>query len=107
MSQVTDTDVVMKLIVPSGNARSEAIRAIELARKGSFDEAEDKIEAAQQSLNEAHECQSEIIRAALNGEGESAVSLVMAHGQDHLMNAITICELAKQMVLMMRESNDR
>ena len=34
------------------------------------------------------------IRAVLNGEDDTATSLIMVHGQDHLMNAITTIDFA-------------
>ncbi len=98
---IQDQDVVMKLIVPAGSARSTALGALEQARGGNFDAAKAAIEQAREQINEAHEFQSEIIREALNASGETdsgSVSLIMAHGQDHLMNAIVICDLAEQIV---------
>lgn len=99
-----DEDVVMNLIVPSGAARSAAIEALKAARAGEFDRADELLAQGREQVLKAHECQSEIIRQELNApEGEKeGVSLVMVHGQDHLMNAITICDLAEQIVDLVR-----
>lgn len=105
MQQISDEEVVMKLIVPSGKARSSALEAIGAARKRDFAKADELISQAQKELLEAHELQSEIIRLELNSECKQEMSLVMAHGQDHLMNATTILDLAIQMVEMIRENS--
>lgn len=99
-----DEEVVMNLIVPSGSARSAAIEALKAARAGDFDHADELLAQAREQVLKAHECQSEIIRQELNApEGEkTGVSLVMVHGQDHLMNAITMCDLAEQIIELTR-----
>lgn len=104
---MTDEEVVMSLIVPAGTAKSAAIEAISAARRSDFDRAEELLSRADEAIVEAHEHQSEAIRAVLNGEGESSVSLIMVHGQDHLMNAITTIDLARQIVGLTRELNER
>lgn len=98
MDRISDEDVVMRLIVPSGQARSAALTAITEAREGRFEDARSKLGEAHGFLNQAHELQSEIIRQELNDGSRSEVSLIMAHGQDHLMSATTICDLAGQMI---------
>lgn len=100
-----DEDVVMKLIVPSGAARSAAIEALKAAREGNFAHADELIAQAREQILVAHECQSEVIREELNADpdNKTPVSLVMVHGQDHLMNAITICDLAEQVIGITRD----
>lgn len=100
---MTDEEVVMSLIVPAGTAKSAAIEAISAARRHEFDRAEELLSKADEAIVDAHEHQSEAIRAVLNGEDESATSLIMVHGQDHLMNAITTIDLARQIVGLTRE----
>lgn len=104
---MTDEEVVMKLIVPSGTAKSAAIEAISAARRHDFDRAKELLCHADEAIVDAHEHQSDAIRAVLNGKDEAAVSLIMVHGQDHLMNAITTIDLARQIVELVRELNDK
>ena len=91
----------MKLIVPSGQARSFALSAIAHARNNELERAHAELDEAQTALNQAHELQSEIIRQEINDGLQSNVSLVMAHGQDHLMNASTIYDLACQLIAIL------
>ena len=53
--------IVMNLVVNSGEARSIAMEAIELARQGQFDEAAAKIAAARETINAAHNFQTELV----------------------------------------------
>ena len=100
---MTDEEIVMKLIVPAGEAKARAIEAIAAARTGAFDRADELMAQADKAIIEAHEHQSEEIRRILNGGESDGVSLIMVHGQDHLMNAITTIDLAKQIVALVRE----
>lgn len=109
MAKKSEEEIVLELVVNGGDARSKAMEAIQMAKKGDFESAEKKLEESSEALNKAHEFQTEMIQAQLNGE-KMEVSLLMVHGQDHLMNAITVKDLAAEMVAMykkMKESEDK
>jgi PTS system cellobiose-specific IIA component len=95
--------IVMNLVVHGGDAKSSAVQAIKAAREGDFATADDLMAQAQDSLNQAHEFQSAQIRGEINGDNHEPVSLIMVHGQDHLMNAITACDLAAQIIALCRQ----
>lgn len=103
---MTDEEVVSKLIVPAGTARSSAIQAIAAARANRFDEADALLRAGDAAITEAHEHQSDEIRELLNGRASESVTLIMVHGQDHVMNAITTLDLARQIVGMLRDQSN-
>lgn len=90
-------DSIMELIVNSGDARSRAMEAIEQARKGSFEDAENSLKEADEALTKAHELEAGMIQEEADGHAQ-AVSLLMAHAQDHLMNAITVIDMAREFV---------
>ncbi|BCJ93252.1 lichenan-specific phosphotransferase enzyme IIA component [Anaerocolumna cellulosilytica] len=98
--EVSLEEIITELVVNGGDAKSKAIEAIRLAKTGNFETAEVKINEANESLQKAHEFQTEIIQAESRGENKAEVSLLMVHGQDHLMNAITTRDLAIEMVEM-------
>ena len=50
-----------------------------------------------QLILEAHEIQTEMIQNELNGK-KVEVGLLMVHAQDHLMNAMTVMDLCKEMI---------
>lgn len=92
--------IIMELVVNGGNARSLALEAVEAASRKDFEAAGEKLEACDEALRTAHEFQTDMISAEAAGKGSVPVSLVLVHGQDHLMNAMTVRDLAEQMVRM-------
>lgn len=89
--------IIMELVVNSGNARSLAMEAIRAAREEDFEEAESKIKESTEALDGAHEIQTELIQKEAGGE-HMEVQLLMVHAQDHLMNAMTIRDMAVEMI---------
>ena len=89
--------IVMNLVVNSGEARSIAMEAIELARQGQFDEAAAKIAAARETINAAHNFQTELVQREGNND-PVPMSLLMCHGQDHLMTAMVVIDLAEKFI---------
>ena len=98
MEEAKDLDmIVMEIIVHAGNARSLAIEAIRFARKGDFSQAEDRMKECEAELAEAHHAQTDLLVDESNGK-PTAVSLIMVHAQDHLMNAMTVKDLAMELI---------
>ena len=89
--------IVMNLVVNSGEARSIAMEAIELAREGQFEAAAAKIAAARETINAAHNFQTELVQKEINGDAVP-MSLLMCHGQDHLMTAMVVIDLAEKFI---------
>ena len=91
------TETIMGLIVNGGNARSLAMKAIHSAKMGKFDEADAYLEECNNYLVQAHHSQTELLAKEAGGE-ITEVSLLLVHAQDHLMNAITVKDLAAEMI---------
>lgn len=89
--------IVFGLILHGGNGRSSAMEAIAAAKKGDISTAREKLQEASDALNEAHKIQTSLIQGEVRGE-KSSVSLLMVHAQDHLMNAMTVKDLAREFV---------
>ena len=89
--------IVMNLVVNSGEARSIAMEAIELARQGQFDEAAAKIAAARETINAAHNFQTELVQREVNNDLVPMI-LLMCDGQDHLMTAMVVIDLAEKFI---------
>lgn len=88
---------VMGLIIHAGNAKSECMEAIQLAKQGESEQAMAKIDAANEALVEAHHAQTSLLTNEARGENVQP-TLMLIHAQDHLMNAITFRDLAKEMI---------
>ncbi|MGX7030491.1 PTS lactose/cellobiose transporter subunit IIA [Vagococcus zengguangii] len=95
-------EAVMGLIVNSGNAKSDAMEAIYAAKEGKFEEADEKIKAAEAALVEAHHSQTGLLTKEAQGE-KLEITLLTVHSQDHLMTSITFTDLAKELVDVYRK----
>lgn len=97
-----DDDVLMEILVNSGNARSLAIEALRAAAQGNFAEADEKLKEADEVMVEAHEHQTELIQGEINGTKKTEISLIVVHSQDHLMCGMAVIDLCKEMVEILR-----
>lgn len=90
-------EVVMGLIINSGQARSLAYRALKQAKQGEFADASALMEQSRAALSEAHRVQTQLIEND-QGEGKMKVSLVLVHAQDHLMTSMLARELITELI---------
>lgn len=90
-------ETVFQIILHGGNGKSSAMEAIAAAKQGNIEEARAKIQESVDALNEAHHIQTSLIQSEIRGE-KTEISLLMVHAQDHLMNAITMKDLANEFV---------
>jgi cellobiose PTS system EIIA component len=89
--------IIFQIILHGGNGKSSAMEAIQAAKKGDFTAAAEKLKESASALNEAHHIQTSLIQQEIRGE-KVEISLLMIHAQDHLMNAITMKDIATEMV---------
>lgn len=108
MDQEKNLEVIMGLIIHGGNAKSDAMEAIQAAKEGDFGLADKKIEDAQASLVKAHHSQTGLLTEEAQGQ-HMQVTLLTVHSQDHLMTSIAFTDLAKEIVTLYKviESNDK
>ena len=97
-------NIMNDMILEGGRARSYSMEAIALARNGRFTRAEEKLECAVQAINKAHHLQTSLIQREAAG-AKNDVSLLMIHAQDHLMNAMTVKDLALELVDLYQVTN--
>lgn len=90
-------EVVMGLIINSGQARSLAYAALKQAKQGDFAAARAMMDQSRLALNEAHLVQTKLIEGD-QGEGKMNVSLVLVHAQDHLMTSMLARELVTELI---------
>ncbi|MEL4014447.1 PTS N,N'-diacetylchitobiose transporter subunit IIA [Dryocola clanedunensis] len=90
-------EVVMGLIINSGQARSLAYAALKQAKAGDFEQAKELMGKSRLALNEAHLVQTKLIEGD-QGEGKTKVSLVLVHAQDHLMTSMLARELVTELI---------
>ena len=90
-------EVVMGLIINSGQACSLAYAALKQAKQGDFAAARTMMDQSRMALNEAHLVQTKLIEGD-QGEGKMKVSLVLVHAQDHLMTSMLARELISELI---------
>ncbi len=93
---------IFKIISASGDSRGAAFEALRAARKGDFEAAESKLQEAKEKSIDAHDVQTKLITAEINGE-QTDLSLLMVHAQDHLMNSLLARDLIEEMIEMLKE----
>ncbi|WP_208559239.1 PTS lactose/cellobiose transporter subunit IIA [Marinilactibacillus kalidii] len=88
---------IMGLIMHGGDAKSNAMEAIHAAKTGDFKTADEKLKLADDALIKAHHSQTGLLTREASGDSIE-MSLLMVHGQDHLMNAITFKDIAVEVI---------
>ena len=69
------------IIANAGDARSFAFQALEAAKEGKFDEADELMKKSDEAATLAH-------------------NVLLVHSQDHLMTSMLAQELIKEMIIM-------
>ena len=90
-------DISFQIICSSGEARSMAMEAISLAKEGKIEEARQMLADARTEINKAHKHQTNLITSEANGE-KNEVSVLLIHSQDHLMNGMTVLDMAGEFI---------
>lgn len=90
-------EISFQIILHAGNARSDAMEGMAFAREGKFTEAHDKIRDAEASFTEAHHVQTSLLQKEAEGNGVNP-SVLLVHAQDHLMTAMTVKDLAQEII---------
>jgi len=90
-------DIIFSIISYGGDAKALAYEAIEASDQGDFEKAQSLLDEADASLKVAHNTQTELLTAEVNGDNKE-VSLLLVHAQDHLMTAIEVRSLAERFI---------
>jgi len=90
-------EIILNIIMHSGEARSYSMEALAIAKTGDFDKAKELITRADEELGYAHNSQTSLI------QGEAAsdkieISLLLVHAEDHLMTTMTFKDLAVELI---------
>lgn len=94
------------IIASSGTARSLAFEALEKAKEGNFEDAQDLISQSEQASLEAHNIQTELLCNAAQGN-PCNLDILLVHAQDHLMTSILAKELIEQMILLYKKLDEK
>ena len=90
-------EIILNIIMHSGEARNYSMEAITLAKTGNFDKAKELLIKADEQLGYAQNSQTTLIQGeAVNDKIE--FSLLLVHAQDHLMTTMTFKDLAVKII---------
>lgn len=98
--------VAMTIIAHSGEARTAAFKALQSAKSGNFEEAEELMKESEKESIEAHNAQTELLVSEANGD-KTEVNVLLVHSQDHLMTSILAQELIKEIIYLHKSKSDK
>ncbi|MBU5593761.1 PTS lactose/cellobiose transporter subunit IIA [Amphibacillus sp. MSJ-3] len=95
------TEIAFQIILYAGNGKSSAMEAIQEAKEGNFEAADEKIKEANIELGKAHKYQTKLLQEEAQGNGKT-ISVILIHSQDHLMTSMTVRDLAIEIIEIYR-----
>lgn len=93
--------VAFEIIANAGDAKSLAFEALEAAKAGNFDEADELLKKSNEAAVKAHHVQTDLLCREANGE-KAEVDILLVHSQDHLMTSMLAVELIKELITLYR-----
>ena len=93
------------IIANAGDARSYAFGALEAAKAGNFEEAEELLKKSNDAAVEAHHMQTELLVNEANGQ-KTPVDVLLVHAQEHLMTSMLAVELIKELITIYKNRNN-
>ncbi|MGC6767258.1 PTS lactose/cellobiose transporter subunit IIA [Enterococcus sp. LJL128] len=100
-NKLIEEDLIIGLILQGGNARSFAVQAIDQAAEGKYDLSKKSMQQAHRAISKAHDYHANLIEENLE-ETILPSPLLLMHGQDHLMNALNMIDMAERMIVLYR-----
>ncbi|MFD9626543.1 PTS lactose/cellobiose transporter subunit IIA [Peribacillus muralis] len=94
--------ISFQIILHGGNSRSYSMEALQFAKAGDIEQAKESLQKAKEELTLAHQIQTQLIQREAGGNN-TEISLILIHAQDHLMNAITVKDLAEEFIHLYKE----
>lgn len=80
--------VGFEIVAYAGDAQTDLLAALDAAREGDFEKAEQLHKDASDALIGAHDTQTKLLSQAAGGEME--MTFIMAHAQDTLMTTMIL-----------------
>lgn len=95
-------EISFGIISYAGDALGSMREAIKCAREKNFENAENLMKEATNSLKEAHDVHTKILMEEANGN-KTEYSILLSHAQDTMMNAMTFQAVAEEFITMYKE----
>lgn len=93
-----------QLITSSGAAKSNYIEAMQKAKEGKYDEAEQLIVNGDEMMKQGHLPHADIVQKEAAGE-KTQFSLILAHAEDQMMSAEVFKVVAEEIIALYKIVN--
>lgn len=99
--------IAFEIIASSGDAMNEVMIAMDDIEHSQYEKARKHMDVANKHMVNAHKKQTELLVLTAQDE-KIAVSVILVHAQDHLMNVMLAISLVKKMISIFerKESNE-
>lgn len=94
-------EIVIKIIAISGEARSNALMAIDQAIEDNIDQAEAMMARSHESLTAAHEYHTKLLTKEAQGD-PIAINLLLIHASNILSNAEAAYDYAEKLIKVIK-----
>lgn len=94
--------IAMGIIASAGDARSFAFAALEEAKKGNFEEADELLVKCKEAGVAAHQSQMDLLTAQANGNAPE-MDVLLVHAQDHFMTSMLAEELIREIIQLYKK----
>lgn len=91
------TNAGLRVVAFSGNARSNFLEALDLAKDGKFEEADQYIKMGLENLNLAGQAQKDFLTNEAEGSREG-LDFLAIHAQDHYMTTLLLRDLINNLI---------
>lgn len=89
--------ICFQLITAAGTAKSHYIEAVQKAKEGNYEEAEELIRQGDEVLKEGHVQHTDLIQKEAAGEG-TTMTLLLTHAEDQMMSSEVFKVMAEEMI---------
>lgn len=94
--------ICFQLITSAGSAKSCFIEAIQKAKEGLFDEAEDLMKQGDEMLKEGHGPHTDMVQKEAAGESVK-LSLILMHAEDQMMSTEVFKIMAEEFISLYKK----
>lgn len=91
-----------QLIAASGTAKSYYIEAVEAAKRGDFDEAENLMKDGKEAYLMGHSNHAKLIQ--MSAQEDFQIPLLLMHAEDQMMNCETMQQVAEQNIYLLQQN---
>jgi cellobiose PTS system EIIA component len=97
-------EIIMNIIIYSGEARAYAYDALRKANEGEFEGADASMEMANEEIGKAHDIQTSLLYKEASGD-KVDITVLFVHAQDHLMTVISEKNLISEIIKLRKLVN--